>query len=384
MELEALRKYLTDEFYWFHEHPELSYEEIETTKRIRHDLEAKEIRILPLPLQTGLVAEIGHGAPTVAIRCDIDALPLQEKTGLPYSSTIPGRMHGCGHDFHTAAILGAAYLLKEHEAELQGTIRVIFQPAEEAPGGALKVMEAGGIQGVDAIFGIHCTPLFEVGDIALKTGAVTAAVDRFSITITGKGSHAAHPQSGIDPIVAASAFVSAVQSIVSRNVDPFSANLVSITHFSSGSTWNVIPESAFLEGTMRTLTKQDRIDVKQRIYDLANSIAQAYGATAAIDWLAGPPATDNDPSWTEFAKRVGEKEGFTIRQSPDSLGGEDFAFYQEETAGAFIHIGTGLSYSNHNPKFKVDPAALLPAAQYTARLAAEALVETGRKKARHD
>ena len=383
MDIDALRTFLTNEFHWFHEHPELSYEEVETTKRIRQNLEAKNIKILLLPLKTGLVAEIGHGEPTVAIRCDIDALPLQEKTDLPYCSTIPGRMHGCGHDFHTTSILGAAYLLKEKEAELKGTVRVIFQPAEEAPGGALKVMEAGGIKGVDAIFGIHCSPLFKVGDIAVKNGPVTAAVDRFSITFTGKGSHAAHPQSGIDPIVTASTFVSAVQSVVSRNVDPFDANLISITHFASGSTWNVIPESAFLEGTMRTLTKDDRKNVKQRIYDLANSIASAYGATATIDWLAGPPATDNDPEWTAFAKKVGEEEGLNVQHSPNSLGGEDFAFYQDEVKGTFVQIGTGLSYSNHNPKFQVDPAAIIPTAKYVARLATEALVEIG-KREHHD
>lgn len=383
MELEALRHYLTEEFYWLHEHPELSYKEVETTKRITADLQAKDIRILPLPLQTGVVAEVGRGKPVVAIRCDIDALPIQEKTNLPYCSQIPGRMHGCGHDFHTASILGAAYLLKEREAELVGTVRIIFQPAEEAPGGALKVMEAGGLADVQAIFGMHCTPLFPVGDLALRPGAVTAAVDRFTITFTGKGTHAAHPQGGIDPIVTASAFVGAVQSIVSRNVDPFHANLVSITHFDSGSTWNVIPESAFLEGTMRTLTKEDRIAVKQRVYELAESIAKGYGATVAIDWFAGPPATDNDPDWTTFARQVGEKAGFTIQESPYSLGGEDFAFYQEKVKGAFVQMGTGLSYSNHNPKFKVDPSAILPAAQYMAQLAADA-VQTIRKKEHHD
>ena len=383
MEDKELQAFLLEEFYWLHEHPELSYEEIETTKRIRHDLEERQIRILPLPLKTGLVAEIGKGEPIIAIRCDIDALPLQEKTDLPYCSKIPGRMHGCGHDFHTASMIGAAYLLKEREDQLQGIVRVIFQPAEEAPGGALKVMEAGGVKDVEAIFGIHCTPLFPVGDIALRSGAVTAAVDRFSMTFTGKGTHAAHPQSGVDPIVTASAFVSAVQTIVSRNVDPFAANLVSITHFDSGSTWNVIPEKAFLEGTMRTLTKEDRTNVKQRIYDLAESIAKGFGATVTIDWHAGPPATANDPAWTEFAKAIGQADGLTIQESPYSLGGEDFAFYQDDIKGTFIQIGTGLSYSNHNPKFQIDPQAIMPTAQYVARLADAALREI-RKKERHD
>jgi len=374
MNEQLIQRKITEEFYWFHEHPELSYKEVETTKRLRVNLQSAGIKILQIPLKTGLVAEIGTGsAPIVALRCDIDALPVQEKTELPYRSKIDGHMHACGHDFHAAAILGAAYILKQHEQEINGTIRLIFQPAEEAPGGALKIIQSGALQDIQVIFGIHSSPLFPIGDIAIREGAVTAAVDRFSITFTGKGTHAAHPQEGFDPIVAAAAFISSVQSIISRNVNPFDANLVSITHFESGSNWNIIPEQAFLEGTVRTLTADDRTYIQKRILDLAKYTAKSYNERADVQWFSGPPATANDENWVAFAKEEAEKQQLKIRVSPFSLGGEDFAFYQEKIKGVFIQMGTGTSYPNHNPHFQVDPIALYPTSQYTSRLAVQAI-----------
>lgn len=376
METQAIKDKITEEFYWFHKHPELSYEEYETTARIKENLTVAGIRIINVPLKTGLIAEVGSGKkPILAIRCDIDALPIQEKTDLTYQSQIPGKMHACGHDFHTATVLGVAYLLKQREAALNGTVRIIFQPAEEAPGGAVTILETGALQDVQAIFGIHSSSLFEVGTVGIKAGAVTAAVDRFNITYTGKGTHAAHPQNGIDPIVTAAAFVSSVQSIISRNMDPFSPALLSITHFESGTTWNVIPETAYLEGTVRTLVPQDRVIMQERLHTLAKNIATAYGAEAAIQWISGPPATANDAAWASFAAAAAAKRGLQVEVSPNSLGGEDFAFYQEKIRGVFIQIGTGKSYPNHNPHFRVDPAALFPAAEYVADLAEQALVQ---------
>ncbi len=376
MASKEIQQKITEEFYWFHEHPELSYEEFETTERIRQNLQAAGIRILDLPLRTGLVAEIGTGRPPVAaLRCDIDALPIPEKTELPYRSKADGKMHACGHDFHTASILGAAYLLKQRESDLKGTVKIIFQPAEEAPGGALKILDTGILSDVQVIFGIHSSPLFPVGTVAIREGTVTAAVDKFSIVFTGKGTHAAHPQNGIDPIVTASAFVNAVQSIVSRNVDPFSADLVSITHFESGNTWNVIPETAFIEGTVRTLTPQDRALIRERLYALAENTAKAYGASAGITWTGGAPATDNDAEWASFASEEAKRKGLDVQISPNSLGGEDFSYYQEKTRGVFIQIGTGISYPNHNPHFQVDPAALFPTASYTSDLVSHALAQ---------
>ena len=364
---------ITDEFYWFHRHPELSYEEVETTKRLREDLAAVGIEVLDLPLKTGLVAKVGTGeAPFIALRCDIDGLPIQEESGLAYASEHAGRMHACGHDFHISAVLGSAYLLKAKERELRGTVYLIFQPAEEAPGGARKVMETGVLKDVQAIFGLHTSPLYDVGTLGIRSGAVTASVDKFTVTFHGKGTHAAHPERGIDPIVMAASFVTAAQSIVSRNIDPAHPGLVSITHIESGNTWNVIPESSWLEGTVRCLTAEDRKLIKKRIYELAEGQAASFGGHAELTWYAGPPATDNTPDWTDFAIEVAKEAGLNVVPAPVNLAGEDFAYYQEEIPGVFVLVGTGKSSANHNPKFHVDPAALGPAARYMARLAVEA------------
>ena len=371
-EREILQK-ITDEFYWFHRHPELSYEEVETTKRLRDDLAAADIEVLDLPLKTGLVAKVGTGeAPFIALRCDIDGLPIQEESGLDYASEHAGRMHACGHDFHISTVLGSSYLLKAQEKELHGTVYLIFQPAEEAPGGAHKVMETGVLKEVQAIFGLHTSPLYDVGTLGIRAGAVTASVDKFTVTFCGKGTHAAHPERGTDPIVMAASFVTAAQSIVSRNIDPAHPSLVSITHIESGNTWNVIPESAWLEGTVRCLTAEDRKRIKQRIYELAEGQAASFGGHAELTWYAGPPATNNTPAWTDFAIQVAEASGLTVEPAPVNLAGEDVAYYQEEIPGAFVLVGTGKSPANHNPKFHVDPAALGPAAKYMARLAKEA------------
>lgn len=364
---------ITDEFYWFHRHPELSYEEVETTKRLREDLAEAGIEVLDLPLKTGLVAKVGTGeAPFIALRCDIDGLPIQEESGLAYASEHAGRMHACGHDFHISAVLGSAYLLKAKERELRGTVYLIFQPAEEAPGGARKVMETGVLKDVQAIFGLHTSPLYDVGTLGIRSGAVTASVDKFTVTFHGKGTHAAHPERGIDPIVMAASFVTAAQSIVSRNIDPAHPGLVSITHIESGNTWNVIPESSWLEGTVRCLTAEDRKCIKKRIYELAEGQAASFGGHAELTWYAGPPATDNTPDWTDFAIEVAKEAELDVVPAPVNLAGEDFAYYQEEIPGVFVLVGTGKSPANHNPKFHVDPASLGPAARYMARLAVEA------------
>lgn len=365
--------YLLDIFQWLHRHPELSYEEIETTRHLRNALEEAEIRILDLPLKTGLVAEIGQGKPIIALRADIDALPIEEQTDLPYKSEIPGHMHACGHDFHATAVLGAALLLKEKEPALPGTVRIIFQPAEEAPGGARVIMDTGVLDDVSSIFGIHASPLLPVGTLGISEGAVTASVDRFQITFRGRGTHAAHPQRGIDPIPLAASFIQAAQTIVSRNLYPFDAGLVSITHVEAGNTWNIIPETAFVEGTTRSLTAENRSLIKNRLYELADSLAAAYGAQAEIGWYAGPPATSNTAAFTALARRVAAEESLQAAEAAGSLAGEDFAFFQEKIPGAFLLVGTGLSASNHNPKFQADPAALYPTARYLAHLMQSAL-----------
>ena len=371
--LETISAYITEEFYWLHRHPELSYEEQETTKRVRAALSEAQIRILDLPLATGLVAEVGAGDPLVALRSDMDALPVLEQTELSYRSEARGVMHACGHDFHMASVLGAALLLKKMERELKGRVRIVFQPAEEAPGGAKDVLETGALDGVSAIFGIHAAPSLAVGTLGIREGAVTAAVDRFQFRFHGKGTHAAHPDRGIDPVPVAAAFVQAVQTVVSRSLDPFAAGLVSVTHVEAGNTWNVLPETAFVEGTTRSLSAAERQHIAARVRAIAEHTAAAGGARLETTWYEGPPATDNHPEWTALAREAAKDVGLAVRPAEAALIGEDFAFYQERIPGVFVLVGTGLSAPLHNPKFEVDPAALGKTAQYLAALANAAL-----------
>lgn len=374
MDETAVKSYIEEAFLWLHTYPELSYEEHETTAKLKDLLKKNDIQLLDMPLPTGAAAEIGRQErPLIALRADIDALPITEETNLPYASKNKGRMHACGHDFHTAAVLGAAVLLKEREQSLPGKVRIIFQPAEEAPGGAKKVLETGILDGVQAIFGLHTSPLMPVGTLGLSPGPVMAAVDRFTIRFRGMGTHAAHPDRGVDVIPLSAHFISALQTIVSRNSDPFAANLVSITRVTAGNTWNVLPETAELEGTARSLTPENRQLIKDRLYALAQGEAAAFGAKAEIDWHQGPPPTINDKAWTDFFLEIAQEQGFALQEAPKSLGGEDFAYYQEKLPGVFASIGTGLSAPNHNPKFKADPAALLPAAKLLATIAERAL-----------
>lgn len=372
---------IKNEFTWFHQHPELAHEEYETTKRIQEKLQAAGIDIIDTGLQTGLVAKIqGQTAgPVIALRCDIDALPITEETELSYKSKNIGKMHACGHDFHIAAVLGTALLLQKQE--LAGTVKVIFQPAEETLcGGADDVIATRVLDDVEAIFGIHSSSLLPVGTIGLRSGAVTAAVDQFHIRYKGQGTHAAHPDKGIDPIVALAAFVTAAQSIVSRNMDPFSPVIVSITHIEGGNSWNIIPDDGFVEGTVRTLGARDREYVKKRLYEVAQEIAKAYGVCAEIKWISGPPATNNDPKWISFAENIALGQKLQVTASPLSLAGEDFAFYQEKISGAFFQIGTGLSFANHNPKFEIDTAAIGSTVEFLAEVSKQALSLLAHKK----
>ncbi len=367
---------ITETFHWFHQNPELPFEEYETTGRIREFLEYHHIHISDLDLKTGLAAEIqgAEEGPVIALRCDIDALPVEEETQLPYASAAAGKMHACGHDFHTTVMLYVAKKLQEQREHLHGKVKILFQPAEESSVGALEVIKTGVLDDVEAIYGLHIEINQPVGSVGITSGSVTAAVDRFIVRLTGKGTHAAHPQDGIDPVLTASQIVTLAQSIVSRNLDPFSQGLLSITRISAGNTWNVIPQTAELEGTVRTMGRHNRRLMEERFRTLVQHIALSQGAEAEIDWFAGPPATDNAPCFEPVASAAATELGLEITVPSPSLGGEDFAFYQEMVPGFFIHIGTGESYPNHHPKFQVDTNALEPAVDYFAALAQKTLI----------
>lgn len=377
MKKDLLQIELETQFKWFHAHPELSYQEYETTSRLKKLLKEHDIEILDLPLDTGLVAIIRgkYPGPVIALRSDIDALPVNEETDLQWRSKSEGKMHACGHDFHLTTIYGTALLLKKQEENIHGTVKLIFQPAEESSLGALKIIESKALDDVEAIFGIHSSSVFPVGTLGIKAGSITAVVDRFEIKLKGFGTHAAHPQQGKDPIVALGALINAIQTIVSRNTDPLSSGVVSITHVEAGKTWNVIPETAFLEGTIRTLELNDRKLYEERLREIVEYIGKAYQIDTEVKWIAGPGAVINDKEWSDFAKEVAKEDDINVASSAVSLGGEDFAFYLEKIKGTFIQIGTGETYPNHHPKFQVDPKALSLAAEYMSQLAVKALLK---------
>ncbi|HFJ9506605.1 MULTISPECIES: M20 peptidase aminoacylase family protein [Bacillus cereus group] len=358
-----------------HENPELSYEEFETTKAIKNWLEEKNITIINSSLETGVIAEISGNSngPLIAIRADIDALPIREETNLSYASKIHGKMHACGHDFHTAAIIGAAYLLKEREPSLNGTVRFIFQPAEESSNGACKVIEAGHLHGVQAIFGMHNKPDLPVGTIGIKDGPLMAGVDRFEIEIHGVGTHAAVPDAGVDPIVASSQIVMALQTIVSRNISSSHNAVVSVTNIHSGNTWNVIPEKAILEGTVRTFQAETREKIPALMERIIKGVSDALGVKTEFHFHSGPPAVHNDESLTHLCTQTAQEMSLDVITPTPSMAGEDFSFYQQHIPGSFVFMGTSGTHEWHHPSFTIDEQALPISAKFFALLAEKAL-----------
>ncbi|WP_338069763.1 amidohydrolase [Bifidobacterium santillanense] len=384
-DLHTLDALLQEHYRWFHRHPEPSYEEFETTARIRGILEDHGIEILDSGLATGLVAIVrgasnDASAPVVAIRGDIDGLPIVENTGLDYASENPGLMHGCGHDFNLSVALGAAVLLKRRAdaGDLAGDVKIIFQPAEEGrataerPTGAVQVLNTGVLDDVRAFFGTHDGP-GEVGSIRIREGGVSGAVDKFQVTIHGKGSHAAEPDGGVDPIVVLTNVVQALQSVVGRSLDPAHPRVLSVTHIEAGSSWNVIPQDAFFEGTVRVTEPEDRVIAKDRAVAIIENVAAAYGASADIEWFFGSPSVVNDPHWADFGRRVALDNGLDVAVDRPQLSGEDFSYYLDRAPGLFVHIGAGDTGAAHGPTFRPDPAGIIAGARFLDALAADAL-----------
>ncbi|MEK3660290.1 amidohydrolase [Paenibacillus sp. FSL F4-0236] len=372
---EALGEELIEIRRHLHRHPELSNEEYETTKYIISLLERAGVRVVDYGLSTGVIAEIGGKQPgrVIALRADIDALPIQEETGAAYASLYPGKMHACGHDFHTAALIGAAYQLKQREGQLLGTVRLLFQPAEEKAQGAQRIIASGALEEVRAVIGLHNKPELPVGTIGITAGPLMAAADGFVIEVQGGSSHAAVPEAGIDPIIAASHIVTAFQSIVSRNVSPLQSAVVSVTQIHSGNSWNIIPEKAVLEGTIRTFDETVRSKVLDRFREVATGVAAALGAKATVRWIEGPPPVINDAALAALGVESAEALGYRAVKPELSLAGEDFAFYQRVVPGLFVFIGTEGSQEWHHPAFNLDEQALPAAARFLADAAVRSL-----------
>ncbi|WP_345830082.1 amidohydrolase (plasmid) [Pantoea sp. BRR-3P] len=364
-----------------HQHPELSDQEFATTERLTRWLQQLNVKLLPLALKTGVVAEIGHGEPLIALRADIDALPIDEQTDNPWRSQQPGVMHACGHDLHSSVMLGVAQQLQRIEAQLPGRVRILFQPAEEIFTGAKQLLAAGALNDVQAIFGLHNAPDLPTGTLRTRGGAYYANVDRFQINITGKGAHAARPHEGIDSIVIGSHIVTALQTLPSRVFSSLESVVVSVTRFTAGNSWNVLPQTVELEGTVRTHNAEIRAQIPHKIEALIKGIAAGFGAQVELVWQEGPPSLVNTPEWADFALSLAKEQGYQTQIGTPQMGGEDFAFYLQQLPGAFVSIGSASDYGLHHAGFDPDEAMLEPAVQYFTELAQRALLTLRQQQA---
>lgn len=348
-----------------HEHPEILFETHRTSALVAEKLKAFGCEEVVTGIgRTGVVAVIKGKTDTsgkvIGLRADMDALPIMEATGLDYASKTPGAMHACGHDGHTAMLLGAAKYLAETR-NFDGTCVVIFQPAEEGGGGGKEMVDDGMMErfGIQEVYGMHNWPGHPVGSFAIRPGAFFAAADQFDVIVEGKGAHAAKPQEGIDTTVVASQIVMALQTIASRNVDPVKQVVVSVTSFETDTkAHNVIPQKVHLKGTVRSLDADVQDLAEQRLKDICEKTADVFGATAKFDYRRGYPVMVNSEEQTEFAAKVASKVSGDCADAPLVMGGEDFAFMLNARPGAYILVGNGDTAGVHHPKYNFDDNAI--------------------------
>jgi amidohydrolase len=350
-----------------HERPELSYEEHETARFVEWKLRRWGLEP-ERPTPTSVIARLRGNlpGPTIALRADMDALPIQEENTFEFASTHPGVMHACGHDGHTAMLLGVAQLMSRRRAELPGEVRFVFQHAEEKPpGGAVELVEAGVMDGVDVVVGAHLMSIVDTGQIVVLPGPELAAADMFEITVRGSGGHAALPHETVDPIAVATQLVSALQLLVSRQTDPLDSAVLSVTRIAGGTAHNVIPETVELWGTVRTFRPETREAIRESMARIADLVANAFGATADFRWIEGYAAVVNDPRVATVIAEAASKVVGTggVVDIPPIMGGEDFSAYLSRAPGAFVIIGArsaeaGSTYPHHHPRFTVDERAL--------------------------
>nr|WP_052002132.1 M20 family metallopeptidase [Halalkalibacter wakoensis] len=367
----------------FHAEPELSFQEVNTPNYIADYLERLGVEVKRNVGGRGVVGYIRGGKPgkTVALRADFDALPIQEETGLPFASNVQGVMHACGHDGHTATLLVLAKVLMEYREQIEGTVVLIHQFAEElAPGGAIEMIKAGCLDGVDVIFGTHLWSTMPLGHIGYRQGPIMAAADKFELTIRGRGGHGASPHETVDSITVASSVVSQLQQIVSRNVDPLKSAVVTVGSFHAGGPFNVIADSATLVGTVRTFDSSVQDFIIERMEQITNGICLAMGADYELDYKKGYPAVVNDVTETEqfIDAAIQVQDDVIVHQMEPVMGGEDFAYYLQHVPGTFFFTGAGnenegIVYPHHHPKFDFDEKAMLIAAKCLASSAIQFL-----------
>ncbi|PZS29154.1 MAG: amidohydrolase [Pseudonocardiales bacterium] len=359
-------------------HPELGHAEYRTTALITDRLRAAGLLPSLLPRGTGVICDVGNGAPRVALRADIDALPLPDLSGAPYASTVDGVCHACGHDVHTAVVLGAALALAT--MNLPDAVRVVFQPAEEStPGGALDVVAAGALEGVQRMFALHCDPHLEVGSIGLRVGPITAASDKVEVRLSGPGGHTARPQLTVDLVYALGRVITDVPGMLSRVVDPRASLSLVWGAVNAGVAPNTIPQTGVLRGTIRVLDRDSWGDAEKLVRELVDQVVAPTGASAEIEYVRGVPPVVNDAGCTEILRRgvVQALGPDAVADTPQSMGGEDFAWYLDTVPGALVRLGVrrpeSTPFDLHQGTFDIDENALAIGVAYTVALARTAL-----------
>lgn len=347
-ELIAIRRHL-------HAHPERSFHETETSAYLERVLRDRGIDVLANPMETGVVAQItgAHAGPTVALRADIDGLPIHEDSGLDFASANPGVMHGCGHDLHMASLLGAVFWLSAHRDLIGGTVRIIFQPAEELGLGARAVIDAGLVDGVEAIIGTHNNPNYAPGTLAAGTVPMMAGCVRFGVTLRAQGTHAGYPHKGTGPLEAMASMIMSLQTIVSRNVTPFHPLVVSVTEVHGGDVWNVVPAEAGFQGTVRYFHREDGDMAAERFHAIVEQTAAAYGIAASVDWDDFQDPLVSDPALIEpVCAHIPQYA--SLAPIMPSMAGEDFAEYAKVTRPVFAFVGSNGTPGCadwHSPRF---------------------------------
>ena len=368
-EAKEIQSWIVEKRRTIHQHPELMYEEFETSKLVQKTLSDLDITFEKDIAITGVVGIVGNGnGPCIALRADMDALPIHEETDIDFKSKIDGKMHACGHDCHTAMLLGAARLLKENEEEINGTIKLIFQPAEEGGAGGKMMRDQGVLQNpkVEQIYALHVAGTMPMGTLASREGTLLAGTSTVKIIVKGNGGHAAAPHHTIDPVVTGSKIIVELQTIISRELSPLESGVISITMTKAGNACNVIPSTMELEGTIRSLTLEGILKLQTRVKEVAESIAIANRCKAEVTFPGNdyPPTINDAECWnlgkTAAIEILGDAQ---VAEMGPIMGGEDFAYYTQEIPGCFSFLGVGNAeidavYDVHHPMFKVDEEAL--------------------------
>jgi amidohydrolase len=370
-----------------HEHPELAFEEVRTSNIVSQRLRALGLEVQTGIAKTGVVGVLRGGASkagskTIAIRADMDALPIHELSEIEYRSQVDGKMHACGHDGHTTILLTVADILTRRKDELAGNVKFVFQPAEEQVGGAAPMVKEGAMNGVDGVIGLHLISDYTMGRVGVRSGAVFASADKLILTVRGRGGHAAMPETTVDPIVISAYIVTALQTLISRETSPFAPTVITIGKIMAGTAFNIIPETAEMHGTMRAFSKEHREKMLRRIQEVASGIASAMGGSCEVQLVDGCPPCVNDVAMTELVRQaavasVGES-AVDSGEEVMSAGSDDMACFLEAVPGCYFIVGArnpekGAKYPHHHPRFNIDEDSMPIAVEVLSRAAMDFL-----------